>query len=88
MQDSPLLDDVSVNMFPWQRIDGVSDKLFEFVIYIRFASKLQKRSYGQLQFSLPQSSEEFSPVQEQRQSSRQDSSEVTARAPDKALVCV
>jgi hypothetical protein len=65
-------------MFPWQQIDAVSDEML--MINIRFASKLQKRSYSELQFSSPQSSEEFSPVQEQRQSSRQDSSEVTARA--------
>jgi hypothetical protein len=51
-----LLDNGSVSTLPWQRIDAVSDEMFEIVIYIRFASKLQKRSYSQLQFS----SEEFS----------------------------
>jgi hypothetical protein len=59
MRDSPVLDNGSVNMFPWQLIEAVSDELFEMVIYGRFASKLQKRSYSQLQFSSQQSSEEF-----------------------------
>jgi hypothetical protein len=88
MRDNQLLQNVSVSTFPYQRIDAVSDELFEMVISIRFASKLQKGSYSYPQISSPQSSEEFSPVQEQRQSSRQDSLEVTARAPDKTLVCV
>jgi hypothetical protein len=41
MRNIPLLDNGSVNTFPWQRIDAVSDELFEMVIYILFASKLQ-----------------------------------------------
>jgi hypothetical protein len=43
MRNSPLLDNGSVNMFPWQRIDAVSDELFKRVIKIWFASKLQKK---------------------------------------------
>jgi hypothetical protein len=64
MRDNQLLDNGSVSTFPWQRIDAVSDELFEMVIYIRFVSKLEKRSYSHLQFSSPQGSEEFSPDQE------------------------
>jgi hypothetical protein len=51
MRNSPLLDNGSASTFPWQRIDAVSGELFEMVINIQFASKLQKRSYSQLQFS-------------------------------------
>jgi hypothetical protein len=89
MWNSPLLDNGSVSTFPWQRIDAVSDELFEMVIYIRFASKLQERVVQERDNSGPVKSRDspapvkkFSPVQEQRQSSRQDSSEVTARAQD------
>jgi hypothetical protein len=56
------------------------------VIYIWFTSKLQKRSYSQLQLSSPQSSAEFSTSSRDSPADktfRRDSSEVTARAPDK-----
>jgi hypothetical protein len=43
MRNSPLLDNGSVRTFPWQRIDTVTDELFNMVIYIQFASKLQKK---------------------------------------------
>jgi hypothetical protein len=43
-RNSPLLDNGSVNTFPRQLIGGVTDELFEMVIYIRLASKLQKES--------------------------------------------
>jgi hypothetical protein len=33
MQDSPLLDNSLVSTIPWQRIDAISDELFEMVIY-------------------------------------------------------
>jgi hypothetical protein len=38
-----LPDNGSVRTFPWQGIDAVTDELFKMVIYIQFASKLQKR---------------------------------------------
>jgi hypothetical protein len=44
MRNSPLLDNGSVSTFPLQRIDAVTDELFEKVIYIRFASKLVQLS--------------------------------------------
>jgi hypothetical protein len=40
------------NTYPWQRIDTVTDELFEMVIYIWFASKLQKESSVQSQVIL------------------------------------
>jgi hypothetical protein len=44
MQNNILLDNGSVSMFPWQRINTLSDELFEMVIYIRFTSKLQREA--------------------------------------------
>jgi hypothetical protein len=41
MRDSQLLDNGSVNTFPWQRIGVVSNELFEVFINIQFASYLQ-----------------------------------------------
>jgi hypothetical protein len=74
-------------------MDTESDELLEMVINIRFASKLQKRSYSQLQDSsryfttvhhrVPKSSasvkERDSPADE---TFRTESSEATTRAPD------
>jgi hypothetical protein len=84
MWNSPLLENSSVSTFPWQQIDAVSDELFEMVIYIWFASKLQKRSYIELQVS---SSHSSAPVKESHSPAdktfRTDSAEVTVRAPDK-----
>jgi hypothetical protein len=59
------------------------------VIYIRFASKLPKRSYSQLQFSSAHHGVQKSPAPVKKGDSpadktfRADSSEVTARAPHK-----
>jgi hypothetical protein len=43
-ETSPLLDNSSVSTFARQRIEAVTDELFEMVVSIRFASKLQKES--------------------------------------------
>jgi hypothetical protein len=40
-RNSPLLDNGSVNTFPWQRVDAKTE---EKVVSIRFPSKLQKES--------------------------------------------
>jgi hypothetical protein len=86
MQDSQLLDNGPVSTFPWQRIDAVSDELFEMVNYIRFTSRLQKRSYSQLQSVHHRVQKSSAPVKERDSPAdknfRTDSSEVTARAPD------
>jgi hypothetical protein len=54
----------------------MSDELFDVMINIQFALKLQNRSYSQLQFTSPQFITGFRIVQS------------GPRAPDKALVCV
>jgi hypothetical protein len=53
-RNSPLPNNDSVSNFPRQRIDAVTDELFEMVVSIRFASKLQKESsvqFSSVQFS-------------------------------------
>jgi hypothetical protein len=47
-RNNPLLDNSSVSTFQRQRIDAVKDELFEIVIYVKFASELQKE--GSVQF--------------------------------------
>jgi hypothetical protein len=42
--NSPFLDNGSLSTFPRKRIDAVTDELFEIMVSIRFASKLQKES--------------------------------------------
>jgi hypothetical protein len=39
-----LLDNGSVSTFPWQRIDVVTDELFEVAFYIRFAPRYKRRT--------------------------------------------
>jgi hypothetical protein len=48
-RNSPLLDNGSVSTFLLQRIDAVTDELFEIMVSIRFASKL--REENSVQFS-------------------------------------
>jgi hypothetical protein len=48
-----LLDNGSVSTVPRQRIDGVTDELFEMMAYIRVASKLLEKS--SVQFTRVQS---------------------------------
>jgi hypothetical protein len=59
MRNIPLLDSGSVSVLSWQRIEAVSDELFEMVIYILFASKLQNK----LQSAPVQFTTEFKRVQ-------------------------
>jgi hypothetical protein len=59
MRDSQLLDNGSVSTFSCQQIKAISDELFEIVIYIPLALKLQMRSYSKLQFSSPKFTRDF-----------------------------
>jgi hypothetical protein len=77
MRNSPLLDNGSVSTFPWKRIDAVSDELFRDGDLYSVGLEVTKKK---LQSAPVQKGP--APVQEQRQSSRTDSSEVTARAPE------
>jgi hypothetical protein len=43
-RNSPFLYNGSVSTFPSQRINAVTDELFEKVVYIQFPSKLRKES--------------------------------------------
>jgi hypothetical protein len=86
MRESQFLDNGSVSTFPWQRIEAVSDEMFEMVIYFRFDSKLQKRSYSSSSSVHHKVQKSSAPVKERDSPAdktfRTDSSEVTAKVPD------
>jgi hypothetical protein len=84
MRNSPLLDSGSVRKFLWQRIDALTDVLFEMMIYILFASKLQK---FQLTAETVQLQLRGAEKLQFRRGSRTDSSEFTARATDEMFMC-